>query len=218
MIGTRGESSSVNDATVASFGWDVNIGRGICGQPRQNFLDEQDAVATVLWWKYRDFAERCVGRFNQQSFAGKAFDENKLVVYLRNCRVRDTAIVSYVYWWKVLGNTFSGIFFGLENVDMLFLRHRNVVEYVRILSDSLQKGTDIGTLHLARCYLCKPFVSFFLAQKAEEYERELDLEVLQETKDHWFFLGWHNLEFFRCTACKALSVLCAYVCVLERDW
>lgn len=32
-------------------------------------------------------------------------------------------------------------------------------------------------------------------QDAEEYERELDLETCQRTKQNGFFFGWHNLEF-----------------------
>lgn len=41
-------------------------------------------------------------------------------------------------------------------------------------------------------------------QVAEEYERELVLEVHQRTKDHGFCVGWHNLQFLAVLAATRL--------------
>lgn len=94
-------------------------------------------------------------------------------------------------------------FLGLF-MNMLSMRHSNEVEHMRGLSKLLQERADTGTIDVACCCQDKPFDSHYRAGYAEEYERELDLEVLQRTNNHEYFVGWHNLELFAVRPAKCL--------------
>lgn len=154
-----------------------------------------------------------------------------LVVYDRNRRAYDTTVGAYVSWWKALGRTCAGIFFRFVHVDMPFVCYSDEVEYLRRLSDWLQKVSNSEKLDFACCCLRKPFYSYYLVQDAEEYVRKLDLEAQQRMKDDRFLVGLNNLEFFALPPAKHflfyVSVhcfgtrlgVCSYcVCRLNLFW
>lgn len=84
------------DARLEYVGSDVHFGRGYGSQSRLVFSGEQDALAAVARWQYREYTKWCAGWFDEQRFAEMVFDGSNLVVYDRNCRARDTAVVVYV--------------------------------------------------------------------------------------------------------------------------
>lgn len=65
--------------------------------------------------------------------------------------------------------------------------------------------------------MCKPFDSYFLVQDTEEYEQELDLEVLQSTKYQGLFVDWPSLAFLAVPPANRLLFVCAFVRVLDRE-
>lgn len=60
------------------------------------FQVSKDAIAAVLRWGHREYAEWRAGWFDRQIFAEIAFDGNNSVVYERNYGTRDTAVGAYV--------------------------------------------------------------------------------------------------------------------------
>lgn len=213
MENVQGGNSSATDARVASVGTDVYFCRGFGGGPRWGFFSgEHDAFVSVPRWEHRDYSEWCVGWIDQQRFAEVAFHGNNLVIYDWNRRAWNTAVGSYCRRWKFLGRTCAEIFIRFRHMDIPFVRHCDMVEYVRRLNNWLQKDTDTGMMDLACCCLRKPYDSYFLVRGADEYELKLDLEVRQRTKNHGFFVGWYRLEFFAVAPASRL-LLYVLVCV-----
>lgn len=56
MEGNHGGRSSVADVR-ARVGSDVNFGRGCDGRPRLVFPGEEDELAAIPRWEYRDYAK-----------------------------------------------------------------------------------------------------------------------------------------------------------------
>lgn len=77
---------------------------------------------------------------------------------------------AYVYRWKALGRTCAGILFRIKHLNRPLVGYSDEVEYVRRLSDLLQKGKDTGTLDLTECCLRKPFDSSYPMRDSEEYK------------------------------------------------
>lgn len=64
-----------------------------------------------------------------------AFDGFNLIVYDRNCRIRDSAVGANVCRWKTPGRRFSRIFLGFEHMELRLVLHHDEVEEVRRLTD-----------------------------------------------------------------------------------
>lgn len=60
----------------------------------------------------------------------------------------------------------------------------------------MQKDTDTGPLNLTYCCLQKSLGNYYLVRDTEEFERDLNLEMHEKTKDCGFLVGWHNFELF----------------------
>lgn len=195
MEGSQAEPSSVFDARAASVGINVTFSQIYSRPLRQGFSSEKDALRAAPLWEYNDYAKWCAGWFDQQSFAEMALDGSSLEVYDRNHWARHTAVDAYVFCWKACGRTWAGIFLGFMFVVILFARHSDEVEYVRQLSDWLQKSTDTMTLDLSCCCLRMRLDCFYMVQDVKKFERELDLELRQRTIDCGFIVGWHNSNY-----------------------
>lgn len=152
-------------AKVACIGSDNHFGRGYGGQPQRVISGEQEALFTAPRWKIRDYAEWCARWFDQQRFVEMAMDGKHLVVYDQNHRASDTTVGAYVGQWMALGRAYAEKCFGLEHVNMPYVRHSDEVKNGSRLRDWLQKGIDTATLDLACFCLRKPFDSDYLVRK-----------------------------------------------------
>lgn len=128
-------NSSAADAKVASVGTDVHYGREYGGRPRRGYSGQHDALAAVLRMENWDYAKWCAGCFDHEQSTTMVFDGNNKVVYDQSRRSCDTAVGAYIWRWKELARTCTGISPMFEHVDMPFVRHHDEVEYVCRLSD-----------------------------------------------------------------------------------
>lgn len=79
--GTWAGNIKVDYGRAARFRLDVIFGHGNGDRQRWVLRGEHDTLLAIPRWEYRDYANWCVGLFDQQCFAKNAFDGNSLIDY-----------------------------------------------------------------------------------------------------------------------------------------
>lgn len=149
--------------------------RGYRDRLRLVFPSEQDALVAVSQWEYCDYAKWGDGWFGRRTFSEMAFDGKNFEVYNQTRLVRNTAVGVYGIRWKQPGWMCAGTYLGFEFMDIQLVLRSLKVEYLRRLSDWLQKGTNMEMLDLPFRGLRKPLNGYYLVRYAKEFDQELDM-------------------------------------------